>query len=106
MCCGGNSLFSKTDTSRKIKFSCDATGASLVVLNGATTVSKISLCDYSELYTQYNNTQLYLSAGSSNAIPYNISSKVKFLFIKIQYIPINPISTFTPFLNNNEIPCI
>jgi hypothetical protein len=106
MCCGGNSLFNKTDSSRKIKFSCDATGASLTVLDGAKSVSKISLCDYSELYTQYNTTQLYLPAGTSNSIPYNISSQVKFLFIKIQYLPKKSISSFTPFLNNSETPYI
>jgi len=105
-CCGGgSSLFDKNSGGRKIKFACDASGASLVVLNGATTVAKVNLCEWSEAYNQYNQTQMYLESGALNReIPYNIGSQIKFLFIKVQYIPKRPTSSFTPYLSTNEIP--
>ena len=103
MCCG-NSLFSKADTSKKIKFSCDASGASLSVLNGATTIAKVSLCDFTKVYTQYNTNQLFINAGSETEIPYNIGTSVNFLFIKVQYVPKNQTSQFSPFTNTSEVP--
>lgn len=106
-CCGNGSLFNKNDSGRKIKFTCDASGASLTVLNGATIVSKISLCDWSESYNQYNSAQMYLEAGALNReIPYNIGTQIKFLFLKVQYVPKSPVSSFTPYLSSNEIPSI
>lgn len=105
MSCCGNSLFDKNSNSRKIKFVCDASGPSLVVTNGANIVSKIDLCSFSKSYGQYNQTQMYLEAGALNReIPYNIGTQINFLFIKVQYVPKSPVSTFTPFLSSNEIP--
>ncbi len=105
MSCCGNSLFDKNSNSRKIKFVCDASGPSLVVTDGATIVSKINLCDWSKSYGQYNQSQMYLEVGALNReIPYNIGTQINFLFIKVQYVPKNPISSFTPYLSTNEIP--
>jgi hypothetical protein len=106
MSCCGKSLFNKTDNGRKIKFTCDASGPSLVVLNGATTVAKISMCDWSKTYGQYNSTQMYLEAGALNRpIEYgNLGYQINFIFIKIQYVPKNPTSSFTAYLSTNEKP--
>ncbi len=105
MSCCGNSLFDKNSNSRRIKFICDATGPSLVVTNGANIVSKIDLCSFNNTYGQFNQTQMYLEAGALNReIPYNIGTQINFLFIKVQYVPKSPVSSFTPFLNTNEIP--
>ncbi len=107
MSCCGNSLFDKNSNGRKIKFVCDANGASLVVTNGATTLSKIELCSFSKGYSQYNQTQMYLEAGALNReVPYNIGTQVKFLFLKVQYVPKSPVSAFTPTLSSNEIPAL
>ncbi len=105
MSCCGNSLFDKNSNGRRIKFVCDATGPSLVVTNGANIVSKIDLCSFNKSYGQFNQTQMYLEAGALNReIPYNIGTQINFLFIKVQYVPKSPVSSFTPFLSTNEIP--
>ena len=85
MSCCGNSLFNKNSSKNIIKFSCGASGASLVVTNGATTLATIDLCSFSETYSQYNNTQMYLEAGALNrTVPYNIGTQINFLFIKVK----------------------
>lgn len=88
MGCCGSSLFNKNASNRNIKFTCGASGPSLTVLNGATTVSKIDMCDWSENYSQFSQSQVYLSTGTINhEINYGgLGTAVMFLFIKIKYV--------------------
>lgn len=101
-CCGNsNSLFSATNK-KVIKYVCSPSGCSLQVLNGSNVVTKIDLCDFSEAYTQVYSTQIMMNSNSTYKLDYNISSKVQFLYLKVEYF--NKNGQNSPFISNNEIP--
>lgn len=103
-CCGDNSLFNNNINNKKIKFVCNASGASLAITQGSSIVGKVDLCSWSKPYNQYVMTDFYLESGALNReIPFSaIGTQIQFLMIKVKYIDKNPSSPFTS--SSTEIP--
>ena len=87
-CNSANSMFSKNKGNKKVKFSCTPSGASLSVVSGATTLSKMELCDWSQNFNQYAQSTIYLEAGAiDREIQYGgLGTQVTFLAIKVEYV--------------------
>lgn len=87
-CCSDGSLFEKNADKRNIKFVCSPSGPTLQVLNGANTLSKVDLCNWSTQYSQYSQSSIYLEAGAIDRelIYGSLGTQITFLMLKIDYI--------------------
>ncbi len=75
-CSSANSMFGNRKSNKAIKFTTSPSGASLSVVQGATTLSKIELCDWSKCFSQYSQSSVYIESGALNRpIEYGAFSK-------------------------------
>jgi hypothetical protein len=80
-------MFGSKKSNKVIKFTTSPSGTALSVVQGATTLAKMELCDWGKSYNQYAQSTIYLESGALNReIQYGgLGTQVTFLAIKVAY---------------------
>lgn len=80
-------MFGNKKSNKVIKFTTSPSGTALSVIQGATTLAKMELCDWSQSFNQYAQSTIYLESGALNReIQYGgLGTQVTFLAVKVSY---------------------
>jgi hypothetical protein len=81
-------MFGKKKGNQVVKFTSSPRGTSLSVVQGANTLAKMELCDWSKKFNQYAQSTIYLESGALNrVIQYGgLGTQVTFLALKVEYV--------------------
>lgn len=95
--CGGSLLGNKS-SSKIVRFTSSPRGTALAFIQGADTLAKMELCDWSKSFNQYIQSTIYLESGALNRpIQYGgLGTQVTFLALKVEYVNKRTTKTCSP----------
>jgi hypothetical protein len=80
-------MFGKKKSNKVIKFTTSPSGTALSVIQGASTLAKMELCDWNKSFSQYAQSSIYLESGALNRVVQygGLGTQVTFLALKVEY---------------------